>query len=369
MSPVSFRHVASPMRVAFGWGTHRDHLVEELAHVGASRVLLLATGSQREVAGALVAEPDVPIVAVADGVTAHVPRRSVAAVASLSRERHVDALVAVGGGSAIGLAKAVAREHPVPVIAVPTTYSGLELLPTWTVRDEHVDRSTGGRDPLVLPRSVVYDPQLTMSLPIGMTQLSALNALGRAVEAFWLPGVTNPLSVLVASAAVDSLVAGMRRIAEDPADRDARELLLYGAWLSGVASGSARPGLYHELGRVMDAHLDVSYAALHAVLLPYVLAFQEPASMSAALRLARCVEPTGDGDTRPSHLLRLLQEHVGVPTSLREIGVTKAQLKRVTPVVVQAVTGSRELVTPRSVTEHDVEDVLMRAWLAGELVA
>ncbi len=366
---MSFRHVSSPMRVAFGWRTLRRHLAEELAHHGASRALLIATGSQRDVAADLAADPAARIVATSEGVAAHVPQRSVAVTTALARDCRADALVALGGGSAVGLAKAVAHGHPAPIVAVPTTYSGLELLPTWTVRSDHTERSVSGRDTGALPRSVVYDPQLTMSLPVGMTQLSALNALGRAIESFWLPGVTNPLSVLVASTAVDSIVTGMRRIAEHPADRDARELLLYGAWLSGAASGSTRPGLYQELGRVMDAHLDVSYAALHAVVLPYVLAFQEPASTSAALRLARCIEPSHDGDARPSHLLRLLQERVGAPTSLREIGVTKAQLKRVTPVVVQALTSSRELVTPRAVTERDIEDVLLRAWLAGELVA
>ena len=186
-----------------------------------------------------------------------------------------DAVLSVGGGSATGTAKAVALTTGLPVIAVPTTYAGSEVTPVWGLTEG--ERKTTGVDPRVLPRLVIYDPELTVSLPGPLSAASGLNAMAHCVDAFWAPG-RNPVSALAAGEAIRVLAAALPLVSEDGTDVGARGDLLYGAYLAGTAFAVAGSGLHHKICHVLGGRYGLPHAQTHAIMLPYVLAFNAPGS-------------------------------------------------------------------------------------------
>ena len=189
-------------------------------------------------------------------------------------------MLAIGGGSTIGAAKAVAMTARLPIVAVPTTYAGSEITPIWGLTEEGHKQT--GVDPVVLPRVVIYDPTLTATLPPDLAAASGFNALAHAVEAMWAPG-RNPVSTAVAAEAVERLANGLRT--GDPAE------LLCGAWLGSSAFAVAGSGLHHKLCHVLGGTFGLPHARTHAVVLPHVLAFNAPGAPDA-------VEPGGPGARR-----------------------------------------------------------------------
>ena len=201
-----------------------------------------------------------------------------------------DAVLAIGGGSTTGVAKAVALTTRLPVVAVPTTYSGSEVTPTWGLTED--GRKTTGVDVAVLPRTVVYDPELTVSLPAGLAVASGLNAMAHCVEAMWAPR-RNPVSTVVAEEGVRSLATGLSAVGTDTVGTDGGGLpaatdLLRGAYLGGTAFAGAGSGLHHKLCHVLGGAFDLPHAPTHAVVLPHVLAFNAPGAPDAETRVAPC---------------------------------------------------------------------------------
>jgi maleylacetate reductase len=241
--PLSFTYQALPMRVLFGAGV-LSRLPDEVAALGLSRVLVLCSPEQAGTA------------------------RLVA-----------DALgVAVGGGSAVGLGKAIALEHGLPVIAVPTTYAGSEMTPVWGLTENGEKRT--GRDQRVLPRSVLYDPELTLSLPAGMSATSGMNAMAHAVEGLYAPDAT-PIISLMAAEGVRALAAALPRVVTDGADLDARTDAQYGAWLCGAVLAATTMSLHHKLCHTLGGTLDLPHAQTHTVVLPHALAYNAAAAPAA----------------------------------------------------------------------------------------
>ncbi|CAA9390202.1 MAG: Alcohol dehydrogenase, partial [uncultured Pseudonocardia sp.] len=216
---------ALPGRVVFGAGAARTELAGEVDRLGAAKVLLIASTRDAGRVRALTAPLGDRVAATFTDVREHVPVAT--AEAALAAAVGGDAVLAIGGGSTTGAAKAVALTTRLPVLAVPTTYSGSEVTPVWGVSEG--DRKTTGTDLAVLPRTVVYDPELTATLPAELAVPSALNAMAHCVEAFWAPR-RNPISSVVAEEGVRSLAAGLA--AEGLA---AATALLRGVWLAGSA--------------------------------------------------------------------------------------------------------------------------------------
>lgn len=302
----SFTYDALPGRVVFGPGVARTELAAEVERLGASKVLLIAS----ERFHPLTAPFADRIAATFTAVREHVP----VATAEAAREAAVgaDAVLCLGGGSAIGAAKAVALTTRLPVLAVPTTYAGSEVTPVWGLSENGV--KTTGVDPVVLPRTVVYDPELTASLPPELAAASALNAMAHCVEVFWAPR-RNPVSSVVAEEGVRALAAGL-------GDSDPESLLL-GAYLAGSAFAVAGSGLHHKLAHVLGG-LGLPHARSHATLLPHVLAFNAPGSPEATTRIARAL---GRADAVAG--LRDLVAAAGMPRGLKELGLREDQLDEV----------------------------------------
>jgi alcohol dehydrogenase class IV len=225
----SFAYDALPGRVVFGVGAV-EHLGEEVDRLGARRVLAIA--GKRAVDGLVERLGDRWAASFTD-VQQHVPVEVAARAAAAAAEAGADCLVALGGGSATGMAKAVALEHQAPIVAVPTTYAGSEVTPIYGLTGPEGKRT--GRDPRVLPRTVIYDPALTTGLPAEVTGPSGMNALAHSVEALYAPGA-NPLTSVLAEEGARVLARGLPRAVADPADLAARSDALLGAWLAGSAS-------------------------------------------------------------------------------------------------------------------------------------
>ena len=300
VEPFEFNAPAS--RVIFGAGT-LSRLRDEVSRLGASRVLLL--GGHR-VSG-------VPAVARFAGVAMHTPIEVTEQALKLVGQHDVDCLVSIGGGSSTGLGKALAARTGLPQIAVPTTYAGSEMTP---VLGETADgRKTTRSDPALQPKTILYDVSLTLGLPVGLSVTSGFNAMAHAVEALCSPQA-NPAVDNLALDAITRLARALPRIAERPADVDARADALTGAWLAGMCLGAVGTGLNHKLSHVLGGSAGLPHAETHTVLLPHTMASHALSSPEAMRRIASALGVT-DAPTAVFDLARRL----GGPGSLAALGL------------------------------------------------
>jgi alcohol dehydrogenase class IV len=249
-------------------------------------------------------------------VRQHVPEELAAKARTAARATGIDGVVAVGGGSAVGLAKAVAVDLDVPVVAVPTTYSGSEMTPIYGITGRH---KVTGRDLRALPRVVVYDPALTVGLPPAVTAASGFNALAHGVEALYAPGA-DPVTALYAEASVRALADGLPRAVDDSADLDARSTALFGAHLAGRALAVAGTALHHKLRHVLGGTFGLDHGRTNAVILPYAVDALVTVHPEALARVAVALGGPADAAAAPG-LLGDLADRLGTPTDLASIGM------------------------------------------------
>ena len=359
-----FHYDALPGRVVFGAGVARRELRAEADRLRADRVLLVATESEEPLARELAAPLGERVVAVFTSVRPHVPIQVAEAVRALAASVRADAVLSVGGGSTTGTAKAIALTTGLPIIAVPTTYAGSEVTPVWGLTEG--ERKTTGVDHRVLPRTVVYDPELTVTLPADLSAASGLNALAHCVEAFWAPR-RNPISSLAAEEGIRALATGLPSVYADPADLAARSDLLYGAYLAGSAFAVAGSGLHHKICHALGGAFNLPHAQTHAIVLPEVLAFNAPAAPDAARRIGRAL---GAGsvdhaaETDPVGALRALSSGLGIPRGLRELGLREDQIETIVELVAPVV----PVDNPRRADRAALREIIHAAW-AGSVPA
>src|SRR5262249_4944467 len=234
-------------RVVFAPGA-LARVAEEAARLNLSRALVIATpGSGARLGSRIVEALGARAAALHAQAVTHVPRPVADAGLAAARDTKADGLVAAGGGAAIGLAKIIARDLGLAILALPTTYSGSETTTIWGLSDG--ERKSTGKDARVLPRTIVYDPDLTLTLPAAVSAASAMNALAHCVECLWVPDRT-PLLMALATDAARRFVAHLPRVVADGNDREARAECLVAAWLAGVAL-TAGTGLQHKLAHVL----------------------------------------------------------------------------------------------------------------------
>lgn len=310
-----FVHDALPMRVVFGAGRLAT-LPAEVERLGLARVLVLSPG-QEDLARAVVDLLGGRAAGLFAGARMHVPVEDAAAAAGRAHDLGADGCVAVGGGSTIGLAKAVALRHGLPVVAVPTTYAGSEMTPIWGLTEHGIKRT--GRDRVVLPRTVVYDPELTLSLPVELSVTSGLNAVAHAVEGLWAPD-GSPITALMAEEGVRLLATSLPAVVASPRDPGARAAVLQGAWLCGAVLGATRMSLHHQLCHVLGGGFDLPHAAVHAVLLPHVVAYVAPAAPVATAAIGRALGVRGE-PAAVTDALAELGRGLGAPDALASLGM------------------------------------------------
>lgn len=314
----AFVHEALPSRVVFGAGCV-TRLPEELDRLGLGRALILSTPGRRELAADLAARLGPRAAAIFDGAVMHVPAEVAERARRVAAELRADSCLAVGGGSTLGLGKAIALRTGLPVIAVPTTFSGSEATAIHGLTEGGVKRT--GRDPRVLPRLVIYDPVLLRSLPASVAGPSGMNAVAHCVEALYARDA-SPVVLLVAEEGIRVLAASLPRVVASPDDLEAKGDALYGAWLAGSCLGAAEMALHHKLCHVLGGSFGLPHAETHAVVLPHAAAYNAPAVPEAMARVARALRAA----SAPSGLFDLGRA-LGVPASLAELGLPAAALE------------------------------------------
>jgi len=354
MDPVApFRFAGLPVRVVFGEGTLAE-VGAEVARLGRSRALVLATPGHAAAAEALAASLGAASAGFFAGAVMHTPVAVSEAAVAAYRDAEADCVVALGGGSTIGLGKAIALRTGADQVAVPTTYAGSEM--TDILGETAAGRKTTRRDRAILPETVIYDVALTLSLPARLTATSGLNAMAHAVEALYAPD-RNPIVTLMAGEAVAALAAALPVLAADPGDRTARGRALYGAWLGGAALGGTTMGLHHKLCHVLGGSFGLPHAETHAVILPHAVAFNAGAAKGL---LAPLVAALGGP---PGERILALAERIGAPRSLAELGLAERDLDRAAALATESAYAN-----PRPVTPAALRGLLARAW-AGEAPA
>ncbi|MBK3580547.1 maleylacetate reductase [Streptomyces sp. MBT65] len=337
------------MRVVFRPGAALTATPGEAERLGLRRVLVLSGARGAATAQAVADSLGELCVGVHAEARMHVPVEVADRAVELARTLGADGCVAVGGGSAIGLGKAIALRTGLPLIAVPSTYSGSEMTPVWGLTEHGAKRT--GRDPAVLPRSVVYDPELTLDLPVPLSVTSGVNAIAHAVEALYAPD-TSPLVAMMAEEGLGALADALPELAAEPGSLEARSRALYGAWLCGTCLGATTMGLHHKLCHVLGGTFGLPHAETHTVVLPYTLAYNAPAAPEAAAAVARAL----DAEEAPRALWNLARR-LDAPRSLAELGLNEGDLATA---AAQAV--SQAYANPRPVTEDGVLTLLRAAY-------
>jgi len=306
-------------RVIFGVGA-LDRLAEEVGRLGARRALVLTTPRQRGNADKAAHHLGNVAVGIYAEAVMHVPIETARAAREVATRLEADCCVAVGGGSTIGLGKAIALESAVAIVAVPTTYAGSEMTPIYGLTDGGLKRT--GRDRKVLPRTVLYDPALTVTLPPRISGPSGLNAIAHCVEALYAPDA-NPIISLLAAEGIRALARSLPIVVTEPAQLEARADALYGAWLAGTALGATTMSLHHKLCHTLGGAFNLTHADVHAVVLPHAAAFNREAA-SEAMRVA--ADALGARDAAQG--LFDLAVRLGAPIALKDIGMPADGLDR-----------------------------------------
>jgi maleylacetate reductase len=336
-----FTYQVAPMRVVFGVGTITS-LPDELARLGIARALVLVSRRQQAELGDLAALTGGRLAGLFDGAVVHTPLTVTERAMDVVRDLKPDGVVAIGAGAATGLSKAIALRTDLPQLVLPTSYAGSEGVKTTQA------------SPKILPETVIYDVNLTVSMPAKFSAISGLNAIAHAAEALYARD-GNPITALMAEEAIAKLASALPEVVARPRDIAARSDALYGAWLCGVCLGTVGMALHHKLCHTVGALFDLPHAETHAVLLPHTIAYNAPAAREAIGRAARAL-----GAREAADGLFELSAKLGAPGSLAEIGMPEDGIDKAAELATK-----NPYWNPRPVEQAGIRDLLRRAW-SGE---
>jgi maleylacetate reductase len=335
--------------VIFGAGSVK-RLADEVERLGVRRALVLCTPGQRGPAEDIIARLGARAVGIYDRAVMHVPVASIEDAWGEVRRVQADGLVTIGGGSTVGLAKGIAVTTAIPIVAIPTTYAGSEMTPVWGVTERGV--KTTARNPYVLPKVVIYDPELTVSLPASVSGPSGVNAIAHCVEALYAPD-GNPIVSLMAAEGIRALAASLPLVVREPGNMAARTQALYGAWLAGASLAASSMGLHHKLCHTLGGSYNLPHAEVHTVILPHAAYYNREAAPEAMQRVAAALGT----DDAPGGLFDLAVA-VGAKTSLREIGMKAEDLEQAAELATR-----NPYANPAPVTREGVRRLLEDAYL------
>jgi len=334
-------------RVLFGSGT-LGAVADEITRLGCKKAMILSTDFQADEADALAGTLGQMVAGQFTEAAMHTPVEVTDKALEVFKSSGADCIVALGGGSTIGLGKAIATRTGVDQIAIPTTYAGSEM--TDILGETKAGYKTTRRDPSIRPETVIYDVDLTLNLPVPMTMTSALNAIAHSVEAFYAPD-TNPIINLMGVDAMRAFKAALPVLKNDPQNKEARSQILYGAWLCSTALGYVSMALHHKLCHTLGGCFDTPHADTHAILLPHTTGFN---SVAVSDKLGPIEEIFGD---TPGVGLWNFATQIGAPTKLQDLGLTEADLDRAADIAVE-----NPYENPRLFDRSDIRILLQQAW-------
>jgi len=348
LSLEPFVYQALSQRVVFGTGTVAG-LADEIRALRHGRALVLSTPQQAESAERLAAKLGALSAGTFTEAAMHTPVDVTERGMRAARDAAADVLVSLGGGSTTGLGKAIALRTDLDQIVIPTSYAGSEATPI--LGETRDGKKTTQRSLAVLPETILYDVDLTLTLPARMSVTSGMNAIAHAVEALYAEN-RNPLISQLALQGIAALARALPLIVSDPADAGARSDALFGAWACGTCLGSVGMSLHHKLCHVLGGSFDLPHAETHTVVLPHAVAYNEQAARDVLEPAARLV-----GSTTLADGLYDLARALDAPTSLRELGMAEADLDRAADLAV-----ANPYWNPRPIERAAIRDLLERAY-------
>ena len=342
-----FVYSGLPMRVVFGAGSVAE-LAKEVDRLGAKRALLLATPGRTAMVKSVADPLGIRVAGVFDRVVMHTPLELAEEARRLAASVQADCCVVVGGGSTIGFGKAIALTSALPLLAVPTTYSGSEMTTIWGISEGGAKKT--GRDPKVLPKTVIYDPALTLDLPPHVSAASGMNAMAHCVEALYAHD-GNPIVSMMAEEGIRALASALPRVMENPKDIEARSDALYGAWLAGCTISTTSIALHHKLCHVLGGSFNLPHAETHSIVLPHAVRYNE----SAAEAMRRIERALGKRDAAAA--IYDLEKKLRLPLRLADIGMKEQDLERAARIAADA-----PYPNPRKVEYAPVLELLRHAY-------
>jgi alcohol dehydrogenase class IV len=334
--------------VVFGPGALAQ-LGPEIDALGAKKALVLSTPEQRESAERVADLLGARAAGVFARAAMHVPIETAREARDAARRLGADCAVAIGGGSTTGLGKAIALDSGLPILAIPTTYAGSEMTPIYGITEGGLKKT--GRDARVLPRTVIYDPELTLGLPVGMSVTSGINAIAHAAEGLYAADA-NPIMDLMAEEGIAALGRALPAIRKSPRDPQARSDALYGAWLCGTVLGNVGMALHHKLCHTLGGSFNLPHAETHTVVLAHALAYNAAAAPEAMRRIARAL-----GGASAAQAVFDLARDNGAAVALRDIGMKEADLDRACQIALQ-----NQYANPRPLERDTIRQLLQDAF-------
>ena len=358
MSALDFVHETRPARVVFGAGARR-HLPRELDALGLGRALVLTTPGHAALGHEVAALLGARSVGVHAGAVMHVPVEAARVAADTARRLGADVCVAAGGGSTIGLAKAIALESGLPSVALPTTYAGSEMTPLYGLTEGGQKKT--GRDWRVMPRVVVYDPELSRDLPVAVSMASGMNAVAHAAEGLYAQDA-SPLHRVTAQEGIRAIARALPRLHAAPNDAVARSDALYGAWLCGSVLGQVQMGLHHKICHTLGGAFNLPHAELHTVMLPHTLAYNASAAPQAMAALGQALGLADAPGLAAPRALQGLNARLSLPATLRDIGLPAQALDRAAELAASA-----PYPNPRPIERAALRELLQRAFEGADV--
>ena len=346
-----FVYTSQPQRVVFGAGSLAQ-LGAEIERLGARRALVLSTPEQRGQAERVADMLGAQAAGIFDRAVMHVPIESAREAREVARRLDADCAIAIGGGSTTGLGKAIALDSGLPILAIPTTYAGSEMTPIYGITEAGLKKT--GKDARVLPRTVIYDPELSRTLPVGLSVTSGINAIAHAAEGLYAHD-GNPIMDLMAEEGIAALGRALPAIRRDAQDIGARSDALYGAWLCGTVLGNVGMALHHKLCHTLGGSFNLPHAEVHTVVLPHALAYNAVSVPQAMQRIERALNAAPG--TSAARAVHQLAKDNGAPVALRDIGMAAADVDRTCDIAMQT-----PYPNPRPLQREAIRELLQNAF-------
>jgi alcohol dehydrogenase class IV len=344
----AFTYTALPTRVVFGVGA-LDKLGDEIERLGAQRALVLSTPEQRASAEDVARRIGSRATGIYAKAVMHTPIETAEDARRVAAQLQADCCVAIGGGSTTGLGKAIALTSSLPILAIPTTFAGSEMTPIQGITADGVKKTV--RDLRMLPKTVIYDPTLLLTLPARIAGPSGINGIAHAVEALYAQD-TNPITSIMAEESIRALAHSLPTVVREPQNLEARAEALYGAWLAGLCLGTVGMALHHKLCHTLGGSFNLPHAETHTIVLPHATRYNAPAAPQAMQRIARAlgVQDAASG-------LYDLAVAVDAPLSLEAIGMPKEGIDRAADLAV-----TNPYWNPQPLERGAIRALLQAAW-------
>ncbi len=335
-------------RVVFATGSI-SAVAAEIALLNKKRILLISDESAATHAARLKSDLGSMVIQSVDHVVMHVPDEFSAPIAAAARKEEIDLVLSIGGGSATGLGKIIALDCAIDLMAIPSTYAGSEMTSIWG--RTNANRKVTGRSSAVLPKTTIYDPELTYSLPHSISVNSGMNAIAHAVEALYAPDVNHEIKI-AALEGITIFASGLRRITADINDTSARADLFRGSMLCGFSLNNATMGIHHKICHTLGGMFDLPHAPMHSAVLPWAVQYNQNFAKNQLREIAEALNA-------PSAALGIwdLANEVGAQTSLKEIGYPIDRSEEVADVISAAT-----YVNPRPFNRNAIVDLLSNAY-------